>query len=287
MIYLLFAVTASTLILICFRFFEKWGIDSYSAITVNYIIGAIFGFSSINGNIDPADILTSNWFPMSALTGLILISGFVLFALSAQKAGIAVTAISSRMAVIISVLLGIIVFGDKTGSLKIIGIVMALLAFYLTLKKGKTDKSGISIVVLPLAVFLFMGLNDVVLKVTQYFIIGTEHEAEQIKYAATSFLFGFMIGIPVLVYRAFTGKPTIDFKSIFAGILLGLLNWFSTYYLLKGLAVTEVSIFIPMLNISVVTISSVIGFFVFREKLSKVNWLGIGIALLAIFLITF
>lgn len=285
MLYLLFAVTASSLILISFKIFEKLGIDSFTAITVNYIIGAAFGYNYIDWDVSAGGILSSGWFPMSALTGLILITGFVLFSFSTQKAGIAITAISSRMAVIISVLAGIMFFGDKAGFIKIAGIGLAILAFYLTFKKEKKENPGWSILVLPLAVFLLFGLNDVVLKVTQFFFLGNNNETDLVRYAATAFIFGFLLGIPVLIFRSISKKETINLKSVAAGIFLGLLNWFSTYYLLMGLSVMEVSVFIPLLNISVVSISAVAGFFIFREKLSRINWIGILSALLAIVLI--
>ncbi len=286
MIYLILAITASTLILISFKIFEKLGIDSYMAITVNYIIGAIFGYNYIGWHISFQEVIGAEWFPMSALTGLVLIIGFVLFSLSAQKAGVAITAISSRMAVIISVVLGILVFGDSAGYIKISGVCLAIIAFYLTFKKGRLEKPGFFVLLLPLAVFLFMGLNDIVLKVTQYYYLGSNNETGLVTYAATSFFFGFLIGIPVLMVRSYHKRQTINTKSFLGGILLGLLNWFSTYYLLKGLSVMEVSVFIPLLNVSVVSISALAGYFVFREKLRLLNWIGIGLALLAIVLIS-
>ncbi len=285
LIYLFLAITASTLILVSFKIFEKLGIDSFTAITINYLIGALFGFSYINWNVSAASVFSSDWFYLSTLTGLILITGFILFSLSAQKAGIAITAISSRTAVIISVIAGILIFGDKAGTVKIVGICLAIMAFYLTFKKEKTERPKLSVMLLPLAVFSFMGLNDVILKVTQYYFIGNSDEPEMIRYAATSFLFGFLIGIPVLTYRHLTHQQPVRLKALGAGIILGLLNWFSIYYLLKGLAVMEVSVFIPLLNISVVTISSLLGFFIFKEKLSLINRIGIASAIVAIILI--
>ncbi len=285
MIYLLLAITASTLILVSFKVFEKLGIDSFTAITMNYLIGTVFGLNSIHWDIEFTRIYAQPWFPYSALTGLILITGFVLFSLSAQKAGIAITAISSRMAVIISVITGILIFGDKAGIAKSAGVVIAIVAFYLTFKKGKTERPGLFLLLLPLAVFLFMGLNDVILKTTQYFIIGNRDEKEMVRYAATSFLFGFLLGFPALVFRHFRMHKQIQIRGMLAGILLGLLNWFSTFYLLKGLGVMEVSVFIPLLNISVVTLSALIGYFIFREKLNASNLIGILLAVIAIFLI--
>ncbi len=45
MVYLLLAITASTLILVSFKVFEKLGIDSFTAITMNYLIGTVFGLN--------------------------------------------------------------------------------------------------------------------------------------------------------------------------------------------------------------------------------------------------
>jgi drug/metabolite transporter (DMT)-like permease len=283
--FLLFAVTASSLILISFKIFEKLGIDSFTAITINYIVGAAFGYNYIDWEVSATGVISSNWFPMAALTGLALIVSFVLFSLSAQKAGIAITAISSRMAVITSVLFGIFHFGDNAGIVKISGIALAIVAFYLTFRKEKADRPSLFLLLLPLSVFILMGLNDIILKVTQFYYIGDSNTTEQTRYAATAFLFGFLIGIPALIYRYFAHKKSVNIKDVGAGIILGLLNWFSTYYLLRGLAVMEVSLFIPLLNISVVTISALVGFFIFREKLSLVNKIGILTAIFAIILI--
>ena len=285
MIYLLLAIAASTSILITFKIFEKYGIDNFTAITVNYIIGAMFGYNYIHWNISAVSVLNASWFIMSAITGIVLIIGFVAFSLSAQKAGIAITAISSRMAVVISVLSGIFLFNDTAHLSKITGIGLAIAAFYFTLSKKNIDKPELKVFLLPFTVFIFMGMNDMALKVTQFYFIEPGHDAEQTAYAATSFLWGFTIGIPVLIYRAIRLKQKITLKSALAGVFLGLINWYSIFYLLKGLEVMEISVFIPLLNISVVSLSAVIGYFIFNEKLTLKNWLGILTAIAAIILI--
>lgn len=286
MIYLLLAVTASSLILISFKVFEKLGIDNLTAITINYLAGACFGYNSIGWSVDYHRIISANWFPMSVLTGFILISGFVLVSLSARKAGIAITAISSRMAVIISVLVGILLFDDKAGLVKIAGICLAIIAFYLTTRKGRIEKPEFLIILLPAAVFLFMGLNDVVLKITQFYFTGSENEGEQVRYVSTAFVIGFLIGLPVLFFRSCRIKQKINLRSITAGVFLGILNWLSAYYLMMGLSVMEVSVFIPLVNISVVCISAMTGYLIFNERLNPANWVGVAFALVAIAMIS-
>ncbi len=285
MIYLLFAIAASTLILVSFRIFSKLGIDDFSAITVNYIIGALFGFSTIGWQFSSFAESPERMVILSVITGILLISGFVFFGLSTRKAGMAITAISSRMSVIIPVMLGILVVGDNAGAMKIAGIILALIAFWLSLKKeGKINISG-SAFLIPLGVFILLGLNDSIVKITQHYFLPAGDERAYITYAATSFFVAFIIGTAGSVVRIGNGTGKMNGRSIGAGVILGLLNWASMFFLLKGLEKMQVSVFIPVLNVSVVTLSALTGFLVFREKLRPVNWAGITLALLAIVLI--
>ncbi|MBW6492114.1 MAG: EamA family transporter [Lentimicrobium sp.] len=285
MLYLILAITASTLILICFKLFGKFGIDDFSAITINYIVGSLFGFNFINWEQNISAIAMSSWFPMALLTGGLLISGFVLFSISTRKAGVAITAISSRMSVVIPVLLGLVFLGDEAGVLKISGIVLALVALYLTLKKDNKEKVSLKFIWIPLSVFMFMGLNDSTVKVTQHFFLSGKGSGDYVSYAATAFMVAFFIGLIISLFRISKGVKVFKIKNLLGGMILGILNWFSMYYLLKGFEVIQVSVFVPLVNISVVALSSIIGYLIFKEKLRPLNWIGILFALIAILMI--
>jgi len=287
MLYLLLAITVSTLILVCFKLFNRFNIDDFTAITVNYIVGSLFGFNFINWEKTIPEIYTSSWLPMALLTGVLLISGFVFFSISARKAGVALTAISSRMSVVIPVLLGLLILNDHAGILKITGIALALVALYLTLKKGKDEKFSLKLIWIPLAVFLFTGLNDSTVKLTQHYFLSGTGQTEYISYAATSFMVAFVIGLVISAFRVFNGAKIFHIKNLIAGLILGIINWFSIYYLLKGFESMQVSVFIPILNISVVGLSAIIGFIIFKERLRLINWIGIFVALIAILMIAY
>lgn len=285
MLFLLVAMLASTSILICFKIFSKIGIDDTTAITTNYLVGALLGFNSISQAISFEGIISSPWFFLSFMMGFILTGGFLLFALSTRQVGVAITSISSRISVVISVLLGILVFGDKLGALKIAGIVLTFLSFFLIFRKEKSVKPSAALLVIPLLVFLLSGMNDSTLKIAQHYFI-ENNETDYIRYAATSFSFAFLLCIPLVLYRKSKGEAKPDFKSVIAGIVLGILNWYSIYFMLNGLKVMEVSVFFPILNIGVVTLSTIAGYFIFKEKLLTVNLIGIFTAIIAIVLIT-
>lgn len=281
MFYLIISILLSSLIIITFRIFNNFKISIVQAITVNYLVACVFGFASEAGSFNLATLPQQPWFYFSILMGLSLIVAFNLFARSAQKAGVAITAISSRMSVAIPVTLGFVLFNDSSGIIKIAGIITGLVAFYLTSKKDKSIKVNKSYIFLPLLLFLAVGANDSLMKVAEHFYLTDDFVA----FLATSFGFALIFGLIVFAFRTHKEGKRLEGKNIVAGILLGLLNWYSTLFVLLGLDVFEVSLFMPVYNIGVVALASLSGLVVFKEKLTKTNWIGIALAVIAILLI--
>jgi drug/metabolite transporter (DMT)-like permease len=281
MFYLSLSILLSTVIIVTFKVFDRFKISVVQAITVNYLVASVFGFASESASFDLISLPNQPWFYFSALMGLSLIVAFNLFALSAQKAGVAITAISSRMSVAIPIVLGFFLFQDSSGVLKITGIIIGLVAFYLTTKKDKAIKLNKSYFYLPVILFLAIGVNDSLMKIAEHYFITDDF----VPFLATSFGFSLIFGLIIFIFKTLKEKKKVEGKNIFAGVILGLLNWYSTLFVLKGLGVFEVSLFMPVYNIGVVALASVTGFVIFREKLTRINWIGIFLAIIAIILI--
>jgi drug/metabolite transporter (DMT)-like permease len=77
-------------------------------------------------------------------------------------------------------------------------------------------------------------------------------------------------------------------KNILAGIILGVPNYFSLYYLVKMLdsEVFESSTIFTIHNVAIVMVSTLVGILFFKEKISKRNGFGIALALVAILLVS-
>jgi drug/metabolite transporter (DMT)-like permease len=280
--YIVLAILTSTAIIVIFRVFERFKISVVQAITVNYLVASAFGFLSEIASFTFSEIPDKTWFLSSIIVGALLIISFNFFAYSAQYSGISITALSSRMSVVIPVSLGFLIFGDPVNIFKIAGIILALVAFYLTSKKEKAIKISTKYVWLPVLLFLAVGINDSMFKIAEHYFIGGDF----VVFLATAFFVALILGMIVLLIKMLEKKEKFALKNVLAGIVLGLLNWFSTLYFLKGLDLFDVSVFVPLYNIGVVALSAVIGFLVFNEKLTKLNWVGIMLAIIAIFLIT-
>ena len=87
-------------------------------------------------------------------------------------------------------------------------------------------------------------------------------------------------------------KPTknpFQLRSIFWGIIFGVPNFFSLVFFLEALADPSLdsSVVFTLVSIGVVISSSLLGVFLFNEKLDKTNWVGILLCVCAIYIFSY
>ncbi len=282
MIWLVLALLTSTLIMVNFKLYPKFGVVVLQAIATNYLVAFVAGLITLQ-NESPVDFAQQAWFPLSLLSGMLLILVFFVFASSAAKVGIAITSVSSKMSVLIPVALGFLFFGDIADPVKICGIALALPAFLFIFKRNENFNLKGIFLVLPLLLFLGNGINDSILKTAQFNFLATDNDL--VRYLTSAFATAFFIGAILVTIISIRKKQKIRIKNIFAGIVLGLLNWYSTLFFLKGLTEMDVTVFVPVFNVGIVSLGAITGLVFFREKMGKWNIFGLVLATIAILLI--
>ncbi len=285
MINLPLAILFSTLIMVTFKLFERYRIDTIQAITVNYVVAVAFGLITYRGDLTPAEVVQLPWYPYASVIGVFFILVFFVFATSARKVGIAITAVSSKMSVIIPVLVGVLIMkNDSLNVVKTIGILLALIAFYLTFKKREAVSIRKRYVFLPLLLFLGNGTNDSLQSYTTY-TFGTNLANHTTLMLIVVFGTALVIGTGISLWRAVVHKVGIAPRNMIAGTVLGLLNFLSTYYFLRSLDFYPNTVFFPVFNAGIVAMSALTGLFLFKEQLRPINKFGIVLAVIAIIVI--
>ena len=282
MAFLIASILFSASILVLFRYFKQWGIDNLQAIIVNYVVAAAIGFASHEGASSLGIIVEKPWFSVSIILGILFIGVFFLFALSSQVAGVAITAVASRMSVVIPVTAAFLLFDETATLTKIFGIALALPAFYLTFKKKRNENVAFLTLLLPLAIFIGTGSNDLLMKYTEYHYL----QDDLFQLLAVVFTLSLVIGVIILLVRVVLGKTVLQTKNIAAGLALGMVNFYSTYFMFRSMEYFDSSVMFPVLNIGVVSLAAFSDAFLFNEKFSTANRIGIGLALLAIVFIS-
>jgi drug/metabolite transporter (DMT)-like permease len=281
MINIILAIFFSSCIILTFRLFVSFRINNIQAITSNYLTASILSFLFYNHHLSVTDVIDTPWFVWAIVNGCLFILVFYVFAHSAQKAGVAITAVASKMSVIIPVSLGIFIYGDSLNWMKILGIIIAFPAFYLIFSGRQTNKSDLRYMLLPLILFFGTGSNDSVMKHAQQYYSGNEN----LLFLGTVFAFSFLIGLVLMHKELYRNQTLISARSLLVGIILGVFNFLSTLYFLKSLFIFENTVFFPVFNVSVVSMGALMGFLIFKEKLLAQNMIGILLAICTITLI--
>ena len=286
MIYLFLSILFTTGLILIFKLFQRFEIDNFQAIVFNYITaGSICIFLS-DTPFSPTQIIKQDWFNSAFIIGILFICVFNLVAYSAQKIGIAITSVATKISLCIPVIFGFIYYGDSINFLKIAGICLVVISIYFTSKKENSDK-GINrnYILVPIVLFVGTGLLDLILIYSQetYEIVdqGLELEFSGMLYTIAGF-----IGVPILFIKFLKGHK-IKLKNAIAGIGLGIPNVLSIVFFFKCLNHFPESTFVfPINNMGIVATSAIFASVLFKEHLSKINWIGIVIAMLSILLIS-
>ena len=284
MIFLVLTILQSTAIFAVMKLFTRYRIDNFQAITINYIIAVAFGLVIYRGPVSPVLIAGEPWFVYALVLGVTFIATFYIFALSAQKVGVALTSVASKMSVVIPVIAGLFLLQEQITPLAATGVALAMMAFYLTLGRGAKSSFPRKYVILPLFLFLGNGVNDTLMKYSEYRFIDDNNEL--ILFLSIIFLTALVAGLLTGAFRHLRLPPRVSWRNILAGTILGMLNFGSTFYILKAMGEYDSAMVFPVVNAGIVTLSAMTGFLLFRERLSRANWLGILLAITAILLIS-
>lgn len=292
MIYLALSVLFSVLLLINFRLHPRFGVNTFQAIILNYPVCFLTGllFLPSTQHFNPDFSHPSTLFAM--LLGVGFVVTFLLSGASTQRMGITATSLANNISLVIPVIFSLIVLKSSHNfdALNYLGLLLAMIAVVLsTLKKEKdSEKRSINTTawLLPIAVFIMYGITN-----TTFNFLNARYvtaSGNTIPFTLTILIGSIIFGIIVLTIRVLQGKETLELKSFWAAIPLGIPNFLSFYFLLKALDAFQNNgaYVLPIYNISVILLSAIIALIFFHEKLSNLNKIGLALAVIAIGLIS-
>jgi drug/metabolite transporter (DMT)-like permease len=279
MFYIFLAICFSVAVSVLLKLAKRYQIDVYQAITWNYSAAILLTwliFRPHLTHLQDAPIVTY------ATLGVLLPVLFLIIAASIKITGIVRTDAAQRLSLFIPVLAAFIVFGEKPDAVKFVSLAIGFTALVCLIPwkqrrsvRRRPTFSWIYLVV----IFAGMGLIDVLLKqvartkdipfTTSLFIV---------------FILAFGVAIIGMIYMIANKKMRFSWPHILIGWILGIANFGNIFFFIKAhqaLANRPASVFSTM-DIGVIIVGTLIGLFVFREKLTRLNLVGILLGLVAI-----
>lgn len=277
------SILFSVSILVFFRLLKTGSASTLQVITTNYLVAFFLGWSTSKGKLEHFPAAWPEWTGIAIILGMMFIGTFFLFALSSRKAGVALTAVASRMSVLIPVAGGILIFHEQAGLGRWIGLAIVFPAFYYTLYNNDNG-IGFSLrqAALPLALLLGTGMNDLLMNLA----IRKHTPVDISLMLAAIFGIAFIIGSTIMLYNTFVARQPFNPGLIPAGVLLGTINYASTYFLLRSMTQFDASVLFPVVNASIVVLAALTDFVFFRHQPGKHQLVGMVLAVISIILIT-
>lgn len=294
MIYLLLSVLAGTSLIFIFKLYQRFQVHTFQAIVVNYLTCTLVGLTFPGGtDVLQPQIFSQSWAMYAMALGTIFIGTFYLMALTTQKVGVTAASVAAKISLVIPVLFSLLVLQNSLKEytfVNYVGMAAALVAIVMSSirprREGEANTSPALALLLPLIIFLNSGIADSLINYTNQYHL-QPHQASQ--FTMLTFATSAMVGVAVLLYMLLTRKTTFFRRSILAGILLGIPNYFSIFFLIKALSAfaNDGAFLYPINNIGIILVGALGAVIFFKERLTAVNIAGIGVAVLALILISY
>ncbi|SHG40514.1 EamA-like transporter family protein [Flavobacterium micromati] len=280
MLFLILSVICSVTVGVIFKISRKYDVNAYQIVASNYIFALIlcYGFFSPDLRIVTAD---SPWILYISI-GILLPSVFLFLVASIKHIGIVKTDAAQRLSLFIPILAAWFIFKEDFNSLKIIALLIGFPAILFILSKPSQTTENKWIY--PTVVLLGFGTIDILFKQ-----IALHTSLPYTTSLIIIFGIALLIMAAVVTYQLIFNKLELQLKNLIFGSLVGAFNFGNILFYLKAhqeFSQNPSTVFAGM-NMGVIILGSLVGIIIFKEKLTKLNYFGLFLALIAIILIVF
>lgn len=278
MLFLILSILCSVTVGVLFKVARRYTISITQIVATNYVLALILCYFFFSPDL--ATVTAQAPWGIYIPLGILLPSIFLFLAASIQHMGIVKTDAAQRLSLFIPILAAWLIFGEQFNTLKITAFLIAFPALLLILTKPSDNTENKW--VYPAVVLVGFGLIDILFKQIALYT--------NLPYTTSLFVvFSIAMAIMLVVISVEIRykKRKLKYQSILFGALVGLFNFGNILFYLKAhqsFAENPSTVFAGM-NMGVIIIGSLTGIFVFKEKLSKMNFTGLFLALIAIVLI--
>lgn len=278
MLFLILSILCSVTVGVLFKVARRYTISITQIVATNYVLALILCYFFFSPDL--ATVTAQAPWAIYIPLGILLPSIFLFLAASIQHMGIVKTDAAQRLSLFIPILAAWLIFGEQFNTLKITAFLIAFPALLLILTKPSDNTENKW--VYPAVVLVGFGLIDILFKQIALYT--------NLPYTTSLFVvfsIAMAIMLVVISVEIWYKKRKLKYQSILFGALVGLFNFGNILFYLKAhqsFAENPSTVFAGM-NMGVIIIGSLTGIFVFKEKLSKMNFTGLFLALIAIVLI--
>ncbi len=233
-----------------------------------------------------------------ALFGLITAIGFYATMIAMDSGPLSYTSLMISLASIIPTLSGYLIWNEPISKITLIGVALMLVCFVCSVDYGKKEKkASLKWFVFGMLCFLTTGFCGVMQKWHQ----SSPHVGESDAFLVIAFLAGIIVSLIILPFTKKENNPNTVTPEVINGseettalkplspavtlllmALCGVAITFNNKINLYLAGIMESAVFFPIVNGGGLILTSVTAFIFFKERLSKIQWFGLVIGMIAV-----
>jgi len=276
MTYLILSILCSVAVSVLLKVARRQGIDIRQAIAFNYVMACGLTWFVLSPDLQPKAGHDFPWF-LFAVLGVILPVLFMIMSRGVEYAGIVRADAAQRLSLFLTVLASFVLFGEALSVNRGLSLVLAFAALFCLLWKPADATANGNIRQGALYLFLiWLGYGVVDMLFKQIAKTGTA-------FSSGLFLSFALAGIIMFGYLL-VRRTQWNGRSVLGGLLLGLLNFCNILFYIRAHQTfhENPTLVFTVMNIGVISLGTIVGAMAFRERISRINLLGIALAIIAV-----
>ncbi len=274
--YLLLAIFCSAMISILMRLSSGKVKSHFSMLAANYLVcgllGAVYAdFSLFSVNTDGFGLTVI----LAVLNGAMLLGGLILLQISTPKNGVVLSSLFMKLGLLVPFLVSILFFREVPTWLQVVGFclaVAAIVVFNLKKDSGK-NRFGAGL----LLMLLLSGGVDAIIKTFEE--LGPPALSDH--FLCLSFSVSFVLCMGLVLAK----KERPDKGAVLYGAGIGIVNFFSSKFVLAALSQIPAVVLFPTYSVATMLVVTLCGILLFRERLSRRQWLAFAAVIAALIML--
>lgn len=303
MFHLFMAVVCSSSVAVLLRVSGRLGLKKLEVIAVNYLTAVVVSLLIQGGGIATSFRILETVIRQIAFgagstitqqrgvlwgiaagipLGIIYFLAFIVYRRALRENGLGLSGGFAKMGILLPMALSMLIWGEFPGTLQWAGIAVAVAAVFIGAFRGASEATGRFTPVL-LLVFIANGMAEFGSKVYQHLAAGENRDFFLFWVFGVAFLCS-VLGI-VKERKKEAARHGFNPLSAALGVPLGLVNYFSSWFLIPALGELNASVVFSVFGAGTVALLSVTGVAAFGERLDKRRWASLVMVTAALVLV--
>lgn len=277
MLPLFLSVACSVLIAFILKINEVRTGERLVVLAGNYVVAALISY--FTWQIRPVEIARFDFgvIVFAIAVGIGFTVAFFAYMKSVNKAGVGLATLVARISIVLPLVFSALFFAEIPDVLQWIGIALTLITIIVFGQSMKSDKSkewNAESIFYIFLLFLVLGLNDFAMKVFREWQPGGDRGQFLLFLFGTAAIFTWTLVL--------TRKKKIKLFDLGLGLFLGIPNMYASYFLIDALHQLPGIVVYPLVNVSIIGFTVLGGIWIWKEKINRLGWLSLGLAVISI-----